>query len=119
MITVLVHPDLDVHLVVDNYSTHKHARVKRWLAARPRYHLHFTPTCSPWLNQVEIWFNIITRTAIRRGSFSSVSQLKEKILRFTDHYNDSGTQPFMWTATADSILQKIQRPSTSISGTRR
>ena len=62
--------------------------------------------------KVEIWFNIVTQKAIRRGSFSSVSQLKEKILRFTDHYNDSGTQPFMWTATADSILQKIQGPCT-------
>ncbi len=68
---------LDVHLVVDNYSTHKHIKVKRWLAARPRYHLHFTPTYSSWLNQVEIWFNIITRKAIRRGSFTSVTQRTE------------------------------------------
>ena len=71
-----VPPDLDVHLVADNYSTHRHIKVKRWLAARPRYHLHFTPTYSSWLNQVEIWFNIITRKSIRRGSFSSVTQLK-------------------------------------------
>ena len=113
-----VPPDLDVHLVVDNYSTHKHAKVKRWLAARPRYHIHFTPTYSSWLNQVEIWFNIITQKAIRRGSFTSVTQLKEKILHFTEHYNNSGTQPFLWTATADSILQKIQRLCTAISGTR-
>ena len=111
-----VPPDLDVHLVVDNYSTHKHARVKRWLADRPRYHLHFTPTYSSWLNQVEIWFNIITRQAIRRGSFASVTQLKERILRFTDHYNP-GARPFLWTATADSILHKIQRLCTTISGT--
>ena len=88
-----VPPGLDVHLVVDNYSTHKHAKVKRWLAARPRYHLHFTPTYSSWFNQVEIWFNIITQKAIRRGSFSSVTELKEKILGFTEHYNNSGTQP--------------------------
>ena len=113
-----VPPDLDLHLVVDNYSTHKHAKVKRWLAARPRYHIHFTPTYSSWLNQVEIWFNIITRKAIRRGSFTSVTQLKEKILHFTEHYNNSGTQPFLWTATADSILQKIQRLCTAIAGTR-
>ena len=85
--------DLDVHLVVDNYGTHGHIKVKRWLAARPRYHLHFTPTYSSWLNQVEIWFNIITRKAIRRGSFSSTTQLKEKILRFTEHYNSSGRNP--------------------------
>ena len=64
--------DLDVHLVVDNYSTHKHAKVKRWLARRPRFHLHFTPTYASWLNQVEIWFNIITRQAVRRDSFRKV-----------------------------------------------
>ena len=80
-------------------------------------HLHFTPTYSSWLNQVEIWFNIITQKAIRRGSFSSVTQLKEKIQGFTEHYNNSGTKPFMWTATADSILRKIHRLCTAISGT--
>ena len=112
-----VPPDLDVHLVVDNDSTHKHIKVKRWLAARPRYHLHFTPTYSFWLNQVESWFNIITQKAIRRGSFCSVTQLKEKILGFTEHDNNSGTTPFMWTATADSILQKIHRLCIAISGT--
>ena len=82
-----VPPDLDVHLVVDNYSTHKHVKVKRWLAARPRYHIHFTPTYSSWINQVEIWFNIFTQKAIRRGSFSSVRQLVDKIRYFTDAYN--------------------------------
>ena len=112
-----VPPDLDVHLVVDNYSTHKHVKVKRWLAARPRYHIHFTPTYSSWINQVEIWFNIITQKAIRRGSFSSVRQLVDKIRYFTDAYNPQA-RPFLWTATADSILQKIQRLCTTISGTR-
>ena len=63
--------DLDVHLIVDNYCTHKHTKVKRWLSKRPRYHVHFTPTYASWLNQVEIWFNIITQKAIRRGSFRS------------------------------------------------
>ena len=86
-----------------NYSTHKHVKVKRWLAARPRYHIHFTPTYSSWLNQVEIWFNIITQKAIRRGSFSSVRELVDKIRYFTEE-----ARPFLWTATADSILQKIQ-----------
>ena len=95
-----VPPDLDVHLVVDNYSTHKHVKVKRWLAARPRYHIHFTPTYSSWLNQVEIWFNIITQKAIRRGSFSSVRELVDKIRYFTDAYNPEA-RPFLWTATAD------------------
>jgi putative transposase len=73
---------LDIHLVVDNYATHKHRKVKNWLAARPRYHVHYTPTYSSWLNQVEIWFNIITQKAIRRGSFRSVKQLIEKIDQF-------------------------------------
>ena len=109
-------PDLDIHLVVDNYATHKHARVKRWLADRPRYHIHFTPTYASWLNQVEIGFHLITQKAIRRGSFASVTQLKEKIRQFTDHYNP-GARPFVWTATADSILCKIQRLCMYISGT--
>ncbi len=111
-----VPPDLDVHLVVDNYGTHKHARVQRWLAAQPRYHLHFIPTYASWLNQVEIWFHIITQKAIRRGSFASVAQLKAKIRRFADHYNPDA-RPFLWTATADSILHKIQRLCMAISGT--
>lgn len=110
-------PHLDVHLIVDNYATHKHGKVKRWLAARPRYHLHFTPTYGSWLNQVEIWFNRITQQAIRRGSFSSVPVLIERIQTFTEHYNPQAT-PFMWTATADSILQKIERLCHAISGTR-
>ena len=107
---------LDIHLVVDNYGTHKHPKVKRWLAARPRYQLHFTPTYASWLNQVEIWFNIITQRAIRRGTFRSVKELTEKIDRFVVNYNVR-TRPFMWTATADSILQKIQRLCEYISGT--
>jgi putative transposase len=108
--------DLDVHLVVDNYATHKHPKVKRWLAARPRYHVHYTPTYSSWLNQVEIWFNIITRRAIRRGTFRSVKQLVQKIDRFVEAYN-SKSRPFAWTATADSIFAKIERLCRRISGT--
>ena len=108
--------DLDIHLVVDNYATHKHQKVRNWLAVRPRYHVHYTPTYSSWLNQVEIWFNIITQKAIRRGSFSNVKQLTEKIERFVENYN-SNTKPFMWTATADSILNKIKRFMHSISET--
>ncbi|MCK4283223.1 MAG: IS630 family transposase, partial [Candidatus Brocadiae bacterium] len=108
--------DLDIHLVIDNYATHKHLKVKRWLAARPRYHVHFTPTYASWLNQVEIWFNIITQRAIRRGTFRSVRQLIEKIGLFVEHYN-ANTRPFVWTATADSILQKIKRLCEYISGT--
>jgi putative transposase len=109
--------ELDVHLVMDNYGTHKHAAVKRWLASRPRYHVHFTPTYASWLNQVEIWFNIITQKAIRRGSFSSVSELIGKIQRFVEHYNAKKARPFAWTATADSILGKMDRLCQHISGT--
>lgn len=108
--------DLDIHLVVDNYSTHKHPRVKRWLAVHPRYHVHFTPTYSSWLNQVEIWFNRITQQAIRRGTFRSVKELVAKINQFVQHYNYH-TKPFEWTATADSILDKIKRLCQVISET--
>lgn len=107
---------LDIHLVVDNYATHKHAKVKAWLAKRPRYHIHFTPTYASWLNQVERWFAIITQKAIRRGSFSSVKELIRKIQHFVDHYN-ANASPFAWTATAESILAKVQRICLYISGT--
>jgi hypothetical protein len=99
---------LDVHLVVDNYGTHKHAKVKAWLARRPRFHVHYTPTYSSWLNQVERWFGLITQRAIRRGSFDSMPDLKRKINEFVEHYNQH-PQPFMWTATAESILAKLER----------
>lgn len=108
--------DLDIHLIVDNYATHKHAKVKAWLAKRPRYHIHYTPTYASWLNQVERWFGIITQQAIRRGSFSSVKQLVKKIEHFVDRYN-ANASPFAWTATAESILAKVQRLCSYISGT--
>jgi len=107
---------LHVHLVVDNYATHKHTKVRRWLAARPRWHVHYTPTYSSWLNQVEIWFNLITQRAIRRGSFRSVKDLVVRIESFVKHYNAKST-PFVWTATADSILQKVRRLCEVIAGT--
>jgi putative transposase len=107
---------LDVHFIVDNYATHKHATVRRWLAARPRFHIHYTPTYSSWLNQVEIWFNIITQRAIRRGTFRSVRDLVEKIDRFVRHYNRS-CRPFVWTATPDSILEKLKRLCKAVAGT--
>ena len=99
---------LDIHLIIDNYATHKHAKVKAWLARRPRYKLHYTPTYSSWLNQVERWFGIITQQAIRRGSFSSVRQLIHKINIFVENYN-AKARPFVWVATAKSILAKIER----------
>lgn len=107
---------LDVHLVIDNYATHKHDKVKRWIAARPRYHVHYTPTYSSWLNQVEIWFNIITQKAIRRGTFTSVKKLVANIQQFIKKYNNK-SKPFVWTATADSILEKINRLCKAIAGT--
>ena len=108
--------ELGVHVIVDNYSTHKHPRVKRWLAARPRFHVHFTPTYASWLNQVEIWFNRITQQSIRRGTFRSVKELVAKIDAFVQSSNASA-RPFVWTATADSIFAKVQRLCERISGT--
>jgi putative transposase len=107
---------LAIHLIVDNYATHKHPRVQRWLAAHPRVQVHFTPTYASWLNQVEIWFHIITQKAIRRGTFGSVKELVAQIERFVRSYNAQAS-PFLWTATADSILQKIGRLCEHISGT--
>lgn len=109
--------NLDVHLIVDNYATHKHARVKAWLAKRPRYHVHYTPTYASWLNQVERWFGIITQQAIRRGTFSSVKKLIEKINQFVENYNTKAN-PFVWTATTGSILAKAEKICSLISGTR-
>jgi putative transposase len=107
---------LDIHAIVDNYSTHKHPKVKAWLAARPRWHLHFIPTYSSWLNLVERFFALITDKAIRRGSFRSVKDLTTKIKHFVTHYNQN-CKPFMWTATADSILAKLERLCKRINGT--
>src|SRR6201984_715485 len=108
--------ELDVHLIVANYATHKHPKVRPWLAQRPRYQIHFTPTYSSWLNQVERWFALITQRAIRRGSFRSVKELVQKIECFVQHYNRA-SRPFVWTATADSIFSKITRLCSRISGT--
>src|SRR5947208_12350639 len=107
---------LGVHLVVDNYATHKHGKVRAWLAQRPRFQVHYTPTYSSWLNQVERWFGLITQQAIRRGSFRSVRELIRRIEEFVQHYNRH-SRPFLWTATADSIFQKLTRLCSLISGT--
>ena len=98
----------EIHLIVDNYSTHKHANVRAWLAKHPRFHLHFIPTSSSWLNLVERWFREITDKAIRRGSFASVQELIDAIQEFIDAHNDD-PKPFVWTATADEIIEKVQR----------
>jgi transposase len=100
--------NLQVHLILDNYATHKHADVKAWLAKHPRFHLHFTPTSSSWLNLVERWFREITDKAIRRGVFPSVPDLVAAIETYLKANNDN-PKPFVWVATADSILAKVRR----------
>jgi transposase len=92
---------LDIHLVMDNYGTHKMPKVKRWFARRPRYHVHFTPTSASWLNQVERFFGILTDRRIRRGTFGSVRELESAIRDYLTHHNQNST-PFSWTADADS-----------------
>jgi transposase len=103
-----VDPALDIHLVLDNYGTHKHAEVKKWLAGRPRYHLHFKPTSSSWLNQIERWFAEITRKRIRRGTFRSVRDLVLAIHDYVRSYNRD-PQPFHWVASASRIIRKVSR----------
>ena len=105
-----------IHCIVDNYATHSHPKVKAWLATRPRWHMHFIPTYSSWLNQVERFFALITDKAIRRGSFTSVKQLVQRIDHFVASHNEK-CQPFRWTATADSILEKLHRLCSRITGT--
>lgn len=100
--------DQDVHIVLDNYGTHKAPTIKRWLAKRPRYHLHFTPTHGSWLNQVERWFGLLTERQIKRGAHCSVAELKSAIQEYLDKNNEAPT-PFVWTKTADDILASIAR----------
>ena len=102
------YPRRQLHVVVDNYHTHKHAEINDWLAKNPRITLHFTPTSGSWLNLVEVFFGIITRQAIRRGSFDSVAQLVTAIRAFIDGWNDR-SHPFTWTKTADEILPHATR----------
>ena len=97
-----------LHLIVDNYSTHKHAKVKRWLARHPRFHIHFTPTGASWLNQVERFFRDITENRIRRGAFVSVDRLVQAITEYLKVHNKD-PKPFIWTARADDILEKVKR----------
>ena len=99
---------LDVHLVLDNYGTHNHPNVKAWLAKHPRFHLHFTPTSSSWLNLVERWFRELTDRAIRRGVFPSVDHLIAAIDDYLDAHNED-PKPFTWTASAASIIEKVER----------
>ena len=106
------HPGRELHLVMDNYAAHKTPEVKDWLADNPRIQVHFTPTSGSWLNLVEVWFGIIERQAIRRGTFTSVTDLNTKIRAFIAGWNKR-SRPFVWTKPADEILAKAQRKVTS------
>jgi len=107
-------PDgLNVHLILDNYATHKHPNVQAWLAKHPRFELHFTPTSSSWLNMVEIFFGRLTEKAIRRGVFHSVPTLIEAIETYLAAHNQN-PKPFQWTATTDQILEKVRRGRVSL-----
>jgi len=99
---------LQIHLILDNYATHKHANVATWLAKNPRFHLHFTPTSSSWLNLVERWFRDLTDKALRRGVFHSVPDLITAIDAYLQASNNN-PKPFIWTASADAILAKVRR----------
>jgi len=109
------YPDQDLHLVMDNYATHKHPKIKTWLAENPRVTVHFTPTHASWMNLVEVWFGIIERQAIHRGTFASVPDLNAKIRAFINGWNDR-CHPFTWTKTADQILKKANRKTISNAG---
>lgn len=100
--------DLDIHLVMDNYGTHKTLAVKRWFVRHPRFHVHFTPTSASWLNQVERWFATLTQRQIRRGTHRSTRQLEKAIREYLDIYNEN-PKPFIWNKTADDILASIER----------
>ena len=101
-------PSLQIHLILDNYATHKHAKVRAWLAKHPRFHLHFTPTSASWMNLVERFFRDITEDVIRRGSFRSVKELVESILRYLAEHNTAPTR-YVWKADGEEILRKINR----------
>ena len=103
-----VPPDLDIHLILDNYGTHKTPLIQRWLAKRPRYHLHFTPTSASWINQVERWFAALTEKQLRRSAHRSTRELEFAIERYLEITNKHA-KPFKWTKTADQILATVAR----------
>lgn len=100
--------DKEIHIICDNYATHKHAKVKTWLAKRPRFHIHFTPTSASWLNMVERFFRDITDKCVRRGVFHSVAELERAIYEYIETHNEDPA-PFIWTAEASDILEKVKR----------
>jgi transposase len=108
--------DLDVHLILDNYATHKTPAIKRWLLRHPRFHLHFVPTSSSWLNLVERWFGELTTKKIRRGAHRSVRELERDIKDWIEQWNED-PRPYVWVKTADQILESLARYCERISGT--
>lgn len=100
--------ELDVHLILDNYGTHKTATIRRWLAKRPRFHVHFTPTSASWINMVERWFGELTRKQLKRGAHRSTDALEDAIMTYIAHTNKD-PKPFVWTKTADEILDSVKR----------
>lgn len=108
--------DLDVHLIMDNYGTHKTVVIRRWLAKRPRFHVHFTPTSASWINLVERWFGLLTEKQIRRGAHRSTRALEMAIYHYLDVTNEH-PKPFVWTKTADEILENVARFCVRTSGT--
>jgi transposase len=108
VIDAQVPAELDVHIIVDNYGTHKTALIRKWFAKRPRFHLHFTPTYGSWINLVERWFAELSNKRIRRGVFRSVKELEAAIREYIDVHNED-PKPFLWTRTADQILESIAR----------
>ena len=106
--------DREVHVVLDNYGTHKTAMIHHWLARHPRFHLHFTPTSASWLNLVERWFALLTEKQIRRGTHRSTEQLEKAIADYLDIYNQD-PKPFLWTKTADQILDTLKSYCKAIS----
>ena len=105
--------ELDLHLIVDNYSTHKHPKVRAWLKKHPRFQIHFIPTSSSWLNLIERWFREITQNRIRRGVFRSVPELVDAIMNYIEGHNQD-PKPFVWTAKAQDIVEKINRARTAM-----
>jgi transposase len=103
-----VPPKMDVHLVMDNYATHKTPTIKAWFARNPRFHVHFTPTSASWLNQVERWFATLTQNYIRRGTHRSTRQLEQAIRQYLE-LNNNNPKPFVWSKSADDILASIER----------
>jgi transposase len=106
-------PEYDLHLIVDNYATHKHPKVRAWLKRHPRFHMHFIPTSSSWLNIIERWFRELTQKRLRRGVFRSVRELEETIMAFIQHHNDH-PQSFIWTKKAEDILKKVARAKAAL-----